>query len=140
MGMLDRRTVGCIETTLLAAAAAILALGCSKTCTEEERDGLSITVRDGRTGTPLCDSTVVAFDGAYQDTLSNLGLTFPPCTYHGASERPGTYRVHISRPGYTSTDLTDLTVKPGECHIEASVIRTVDLEPDPDTAKDGGAD
>jgi hypothetical protein len=124
-----------------AAACGTLELNCSSTgCTQDERDGLVITVRDGRSGAPLCDVAVVAFDGAYQENLTDFGVTSAQCRYVGAAERPGNYRVQISRPGYTTTEVSDLMVAKGDCHIGPAVMRTIDLQPDPNGLNDAGAE
>jgi hypothetical protein len=125
-----------------AAATTVSLLGCERSCTQEARDGLNITVRDARTGTPLCDSTVVAIDGSFHETLTNFSqydAAFPPCTFHGAEERAGTYRVLINRDGYVGAELSALTVGAGDCHIANEIERTVELQPEP-SVSDAGRD
>lgn len=107
-------------------------IGCaSTTCSDEAENGLAVTVRDARTGAELCDSKVVATDGAYQETLSNFGAPVAPCYFVGATERAGVYRVDVSHSGYLPKEFDDLRVAPGgPCHIGAPVHLTVDLDPD----------
>ena len=91
-------------------------------------------MRDARSGADLCGSGVVAFDGAYREDLTNLGVPGGPCTFYGASERAGTYRVQISQKGYISKEISGLVVSkddPSDCHISSGVVLTVDLDPDP---------
>ena len=97
-------------------------------------------MRDGKSGAALCDVAVVAFDGAYQENLTDFGVTYAQCRYVGAVERPGNYRVQISRPGYSTTEVSDLTVAKGDCHIGPSIMRTIDLQPDPSAPSDAGVD
>jgi hypothetical protein len=112
---------------------------CDRTCNQIARFGLSITVRDASTGAELCNSSVVAFDGlnrSYRESLGNIiipDLPSAPCTFRGAEEREGIYRVEISNPGYISKTEQGLIVRKedsSDCHI-VGVERTVTLERDP---------
>ena len=97
--MVARRRGACVVLASFAVAALVLQPGCEHACTQEERVGLTIAVRDARTGAALCHSVVVAFDGDYREELTNFAKLAdipPPCRYSGAAERPGTYRVEIS--------------------------------------------
>ena len=119
--------------TWIGVITAMLQSHCSAAaCTDSQVIGLRIQVRDASTGAALCDSAVVAFDGSYQEYLSNFGAPVAPCVYSGAAERAGTYRVLVSRAGYVSTEITGLVVskEDGDCHIEPAIMRTIDLVPD----------
>ncbi len=135
-----RRTLELVPLLIVIVASCILPSACSKAaCTDDARVGLGISVRDARTGAPLCDSVVVAFDGTYREDLSNYGVTFAPCTYFGATERAGTYRLEITHSAYLPKQVGNLIVlkaNPDDCHISNGASLTVDLEPDPDTPRD----
>ncbi len=101
-------------------------------------------MRDASTGAELCNSSVVAFDDldpAYRESLGHIIITdLPnvPCTFRGAEERTGTYRVEISSPGYISKTEERLFVgkeDSSDCHI-VGVARTVMLERDPSVPRE----
>lgn len=123
----------------LSLAADVLATACSRrTCSNDARIGLAITIRDARTDAPVCDANVVASDGNYHAQLDTYNVD--PCAYFGAIERPGTYRLDVSRDGYLSTGLDGLTVsQEDECHIAGPVERTVYLQRDPNGPPDRDA-
>jgi len=88
-----------------------------KACTAIAVAGLNIAVIDSATGLRICDATVVATAGDYEETLEALGPGGSSCGYAGAWERAGTYTVEVSKTGYTSTSQSDITVVEGECHV-----------------------
>ncbi len=125
----------------LAVGSASLQSGCSgRPCNQDARNGLAISVRDARTGAALCDSVVVAVDGSYREDLPNYSKygAPPPCPHGGANERAGTYRLEVSCPGFLPRAVANLVVSkdPEDCHISNTVMLTVDLEPDPNAARE----
>lgn len=110
-----------LVTTAIAAAS-----GCGPVmCTAEYVYGLSITVVDGA-GERVCDATVVARDGEYEETLESFGPA-EDCTYVGAGERAGTYEVTASRPGDHDAVESDIVVDDDVCHVSPQA-RTITLE------------
>jgi hypothetical protein len=89
-------------------------------------NGLSITVRDGKTGGLICDATVTASDGTYSEQLTSAGS--PPCDYEGALERPGTYGIEVSKVGYSATSVDGVTVPRGPCNVVRQYV-AVTLQP-----------
>jgi len=89
--------------------------------------GLNIPVLDSTNDTPLCDAVVRATDGDYAETL----MSFPgsPCTFVGAGEREGTYRIESTRDGYVA-QVSSATVKKdaSNCHVAGEVITVKLLE------------
>lgn len=87
--------------SLLASFVILSALGCGDDpapCTLESRAGLNVNVFDENTNKALCDVSVRATDGDYTESLS---LQFSnDCRYSGAWDRPGAYRVDVSKEGY----------------------------------------
>ena len=73
----------------------------------------------------LCDATVVVRDGDYEQTLPSVA-----CEYVGASQRPGVYRVRVTRDGFGSETLDPVVVKPGVCGHSELVNLNVTLQPD----------
>jgi hypothetical protein len=63
-------------------------------------------------GTPICDVTIRIRDGNY---VEEKQLTESDCILMGAGERPGTYRVTISR-GDTVLAEDEVTVRDDGCH------------------------
>ena len=77
--------------------------------------GITIEARDARTGNPIGNgATAVAVDGTYRETLELLPDSL---TFVGASERPGRYRISITKPGYEEVT-KQATVRSDECHVE----------------------
>lgn len=106
---------------LLAVVAVVLVGGCGVLdpiiCTTEARPGLRVAVVDSVTGDTIPEATVVAEEGAYQETLNLYGGVA-----HGAYERAGTYRVDVTAAGYEPWSREGVQVTEDECHV-----RTVDI-------------
>lgn len=77
--------------------------------------------------------TGVVRDGAYADTLQGGGgpAGGPPQKLVGALERPGTYTVHLSKPGYHDWVQASVRVRPGVCSVERAFVRAVILPRQP---------
>lgn len=109
---------GARTASTLATLAALSMLACSDdvlgpVCTGEFRYGLSITVR-GASGAPAAEGSVgTAVDGEHEETLQVFG----PATLVGAGERPGTYDITITRPGFETWSAEGVTVTADECHV-----------------------
>src|SRR5215510_4996244 len=103
--------------------------GCqSKTCDLSAKAALTVTVELG--GAPVCDATVTAVDGTFSQVLMPIG-----CTYAGAYERAGSYRIDVAFGGRHKT-VEGLVVTPGECHVDGLVV-TVSLDDSSDAGHDG---
>lgn len=84
-------------------------------CTTEARAGLNITVKDAVTSAVITEEvTVVASEGAYEETLEN---TTGSGIFSGAWERSGTYVITISKPGYQTFTSGAVTVTEDVCHV-----------------------
>src|SRR5688500_9215973 len=71
-----------------------------RVCTLEYRMGLTVEVRDARTGAPAAAGALgVAGTGTYEEVLQEAGPE-GALLLLGLGERPGTYLVEISRAGY----------------------------------------
>jgi len=112
-----------IPTALLAVAVCAVA-GCDvlgPACTTEARAAVSVEIRSAATTEPLADSaTARVTDGSYSDTLgvcarTGDGRALSRC---GAWERPGTYDVLVTRPGYASWSQLGVHVSRGDCHVD----------------------
>jgi hypothetical protein len=117
----------------LALIAAGLALGCTgvpdmapptpATCTNFGVSGLHVDVVDVITGMAICGAEVVATDGDYREVLSPSGLAdggevaVGECAYFGAGERPGTYDVTASAPGFGMATQQGIVVRRDGCHV-----------------------
>lgn len=79
--------------SVLALAGCDLMVGCDFSTVPHIR----VVVQDSITGQPLAgdDVMVIAFDGEYADTA-----TGSPASFVAAFERPGTYLVQVTAPGY----------------------------------------
>jgi hypothetical protein len=95
-------------------------------CTADERAGIEVTVGDAATGlylTPIAE-VVVHDGGGYTEKLEpsqlmpdSTGENLVPASVAGARERPGTYRVEVSAPGYRPAVRAGVLVQRGECHV-----------------------
>jgi hypothetical protein len=77
--------------------------------------------------------TGVVRDGAYVDTLrvGNGPAGGPPQKLVGALERPGTYTVHLSKPGYHDWVQPAIRARPGVCSVWPAFVRAVMLPRQP---------
>lgn len=86
-------------------------------CTMEARSSFAITVVDSVSGQNLAPgATVRVTAGAFSDTLTTPG---PGATAYsgGVYERPGTYTVAVTRPGYLPWQRSGVAVGRDECHV-----------------------
>ena len=93
-------------------------------CTTEARAGIVISVVDSATGSPIaCGAhAVITAPGFAQD----VDAMPPPCddrnALSGAHERPGTYSVTVSRPGYYDLTMNGIVVSAGACHVNTTAV------------------
>jgi hypothetical protein len=114
-------------------AVGLAALGCDPdgklpnepiACTAIAVSALNVTTRDGATGAPICNASVIAMEGAGPEiALRQTGQ----CTYAGAEERAGEFRLYATAPGYETTRVAGVVVGRDECHV-IPVRLTVDLQ------------
>jgi len=96
-------------------------------CAAYAAAGLGVSVFDAATGSPICDATVTATDGAYSEQLFGLA-----CSFSGAYERPGSYVIRATRQGFRPSEVEAVRVVTGggEClHVEQTRV-TVHLRPE----------
>ena len=103
-------------------AAGLLALSScvGPDCTLAMEDGLIVSVRDSVTLIPAGNgATVLVQDGNHLETLRYNGFLNPldSLSFQGATERPGTYEVRITKPGYRLWTRTGVRVNRGDCHV-----------------------
>jgi hypothetical protein len=112
------RVLVAFPLTLVVAPAGVAVPGCG--CSDEARWGLSITVTDASSGGRICDASIVATDGSYSETLTEVGGS-GSCVYVGASERSGTYDLAVSR-GSRTASATNVVVPNGTCHVTTQMV------------------
>ncbi|HEU4407484.1 MAG TPA: carboxypeptidase-like regulatory domain-containing protein [Polyangiaceae bacterium] len=87
-------------------------------CQDYAVESLNLSVRDEQ-GAELCDAKVVARDGAFErELLSELGPGL--CGWGGLLERPGTYELTVSKPGFETAVRRNVVVgmTADRCHVE----------------------
>jgi hypothetical protein len=93
----------------------------SPVCTAVAVPALSITVLDAATARRVCDASVVAVDGAFQEDLRAWGSD-DDCRYLGPTERPGSYEVRATKPGYRPAVVPGVRVDADECHVKTVAV------------------
>jgi len=85
-------------------------------CSTEARAGVEVSIFDADTGKPIISAEVTGLvqEGIYLERLFHLESTN---TLSGAYERPGTYTISISLPGYVEWKVSDVNVTRDECHV-----------------------
>ena len=104
-------------------------------CPDVNSPAVEVQVRDARTGAPAAHSVLAtAQDGRYTDTLRHSGWSGPASdsttalVVNGAIERPGTYTVRISKPGYRPWERTEVRARKGGCGVLTERLEAL-LEP-----------
>jgi hypothetical protein len=102
-------------------------VSCAKSCTDDFRFGLSVSVVDRVTGALICDATVTATDGNHSETLmmlprEPLGDGGIQCLYVGAGERAGTYAIDARAEGRESST-TGIELTKDACHVEQRAVK-----------------
>ncbi len=87
----------------------------SKSCDDSLHYSINVTVRDEATGERICNASIVARDGQFQETLQCS--TGTDCTCFGVGERLGTYEVTVSASGYQIAKKTVVVDDSDECHV-----------------------
>lgn len=102
-------------------------------CTENLLAGVTVEVRDASTAAPAaCGVTGEIREGDFVEPLGDSGscATHPDLAYlSGAYERPGTYRVSISKPGYKEWVRDGVVVTADACHVRTAFL-SANLEAD----------
>ncbi len=101
--------------------------GSNEACLAYAVAGLRVSVVRATDGQDICDATVVAVEGSYVEQLHA-----DACGFRGLWERPGTYTVRATRPGFRPKEMSPVRVVmgSGQCpHVEESRL-TVPLEPE----------
>jgi hypothetical protein len=113
---------------LLPCLAALTLASCTEyggTCTLSVEPGVEVEVRDRATQEPLATTPRgIAREGAYQDSLQVWGMTADVpqrvTRLAGASERAGTYSVHLEAEGYAPWDTSGVRVTEGDCGVRTA--------------------
>ncbi len=82
-------------------------------CTAEAVFGIQVDVLDGSGAPAAQGATGVAVEDAFADTL----MIFDAVRMAGVVERPGTYEVTVSKPGFVTWSARNITVTADECHV-----------------------
>ncbi len=96
-------------------------------CTEVYVYGIVIHVTDP-SGKPITNAQAIIRDGPFTETLEPVTEPSANGIYQGAGERPGTYELTVSAPGYVPQTFKNLVVTGGICHVN-QVSREVSLFP-----------
>ena len=86
--------------------------------------GVTATVTDHDTGSPVAGAMLTLTDGAYMEEMES----FQNGDFVGAGERPGTYSLTATAPGYQSRTLDDIVVTADACHVHGVHV-AVELSP-----------
>jgi hypothetical protein len=89
-------------------------------CTADFRPGIVVTVLDDATGAAAsCGARAVVTAPGYSVTVENPAM--PGCpdslALSAAHERPGTYTVTVSKPGYRDFTQSNIVVGADVCHV-----------------------
>jgi len=82
-------------------------------CTDIFAYGLTIEVTDATTLLPITEASGTATEGEYQEELESIGTG----TLVGAGERPGTYDIVVTAPGYQEWTRDEVTLGFDGCHV-----------------------
>ena len=106
-----------------------LARAAADGCTEIAVPSFDVDVRD-ELGRPACDATVVVRDGAFRAAIVGSPAPGGGCQWQGPYERPGTYEVTVSKPGYETEVFPNVLVATDAagCHVLPAKVRAR-LEP-----------
>ena len=91
-------------------------------CTANVAAGISIRVFDAPTGNPAaCGATATITAPGFSETDQPIGNGTPACddgqSILGVFERPGTYTVVVSKPGYQDFRADNVVVNRDVCHV-----------------------
>ena len=87
--------------------------------------GIVVEVLDSSTGAWIADSASgVVRDGEYVDSLRphTWSATYVLATLQAAGDRPGTYRVEVSRPRYEDWSQDGVVAEPAPCVVATTTI------------------
>ncbi len=91
-------------------------------CTLVAVYGLNVKVVDDTTNQPICDASVKAVDGAYNEQLESRTLGTNDCTYTGAAERAGNYTLTAMKSGFVDTTQAGNVVTKDACHVQGITV------------------
>ena len=84
-------------------------------CTDQFVYGLTVTVRDQSSGTPIAeDATLTLREGAYEEVVTD---SWDGSSLSGAGERAGTYTVTVEHAGYETWTRAGVVITADECHV-----------------------
>ncbi len=90
----------------------------STACTLEAEAAVVVQLVAAGDNTPVTGATLVLSEGPYSATMSEG----PDGTYYGGFERPGTYQVEATAPGYQTETVTDIVARALQCGPETQRI------------------
>ena len=88
-------------------------------CTDEQRPGVRVEVRDSISGASIvAGTTLLLVAGTYRDSVTAPQAVPPGFTsIAGAHERAGSYAVTVKKNGYADWHSTAV-VRADECHVQ----------------------
>lgn len=92
-------------------------------------------------GQVVCDAVVTLTEGDFREEAES-GLV-GDCRYTAARDRPGTYFVEVRKSGFLPVQRSNVLAEKdseSECRVVKTTELTIDLEPDPNSSADAGAD
>lgn len=95
--------------------------GCVLGCDDSLQFGLGVTVY-ASDRTQLCDAKVTAIDGDYVEVLEVSNPDGPRCSYFGAPERSGEYRIVVEKDGFETEVMEKVEVDDGMCHVDGASV------------------
>ena len=96
-------------------------------CTSQFVPGIFLEVRDSVTAAPLAaGARGIVQDGAFIDSLR----PYNEARLQAAGERPGTYLVAVTHPGYADWRVADVRVERDACHVNTATVQAR-LQPAP---------
>ena len=104
---------------------------CDDDCSSgAERAALEIVVIDASTGAEICDAVVTVRDGEFEEVFDRDAECeqVPSGVFSAASNRPGSYTITVTHPGYATPTVPPVVVPSGDCGpVTQSVL--VEMQP-----------
>jgi len=119
-----------ITAVLTASLGLVAACRLYDPCPQSSRAALAITIVDSVTGLPVASgASVVVSDGSFQQTIA-IPESPSTTTVGAAEDRPGSYSIVVTRPGYRDWTRSGVDVQSDGC-LPVTVAVTARLVPQP---------
>jgi hypothetical protein len=87
-------------------------------CPDLAAVGVMVTVKEASGAQEICDASVRISDGAFSETLTVWAGEETNCTYAGAYNRPGNYRIEVTHAEFAKGLGSAAVVSTGPCPAE----------------------